>query len=138
MYVGLVLLGGQKYTAEPLVSEPRTFEFDVVTEKLKRHISQGIGQIPAKLIKAGRRTIRSEVHKLIYSIWNKEELPEKWKESIIVPVYKKGDKIDCSNYTGISLLLTTYEILFNILLSNLTPYAEKIIADHQCGFRRNY
>jgi len=44
------------------------------------------------LIKAGGKTIRSDIHKLLHSIWNKEELPEEWKESIIVPVYKKGDK----------------------------------------------
>jgi len=36
------------------------------------------------------RTICSEIHKLIISIWNKEELPEEWKESIIIPIYKKG------------------------------------------------
>jgi len=46
----------------------------------------------------------------------------------------KGDKTDCSNYWGISLLPTTYKILSNILLSMLTPYAEEIIGDHQCGF----
>ena len=72
-----------------------------------------------------------------FSVWNKEELPEEWKESIILPVYKKGDKTDCSNYTGISLLSTMYKILSNILLSRLTPYAEEIIGDHQCGFRRS-
>jgi len=38
------------------------------------------------------------------------------KESIIVPVYKKGDKTDCSNDMGISLLSTTYKMLSNILL----------------------
>jgi len=54
---------------------------------------------------------------------------------IIVPIYKKGDKTDCSNYRGISLLPTTYNILSNILLSRLTPYAEEITADHQCGFQ---
>jgi hypothetical protein len=37
-------------------------------------------------------TIRSEMHKLINSIWNKEKLPEDWKKSITVPTYKKGDK----------------------------------------------
>jgi len=36
-------------------------------------------------------------------IWNKEELPENWKESVALPIYKKGDKKDCSNYAGISL-----------------------------------
>jgi hypothetical protein len=45
-------------------------------EKLKRPKSPGIDQIPAELITAGGRTIRSEIHKLINSIWNKEELPE--------------------------------------------------------------
>jgi len=48
------------------------------------------------LIKAGCRTICYEIHKLIVSIWNKEELPE-WKELIIVSIYKKGDKTNGSN-----------------------------------------
>jgi len=64
-------------------------------EKLKSHKSPGIDQIPAELIKVGGRATRSEINKLIISIWNKEELPEELKESIIVPVYKKGDKTDC-------------------------------------------
>ena len=92
-------------------------------EKLESNKSPGNDQIPAELIKAGGRTIRSQIHKLIVSIWNKEELPEEWKESIIVPIYKKGDKTDCNNYWGIPLLPTTYKILSNILLFRLTPYA---------------
>ena len=68
---------------------------EVAIERLKRHNSPGFYQIPLELIKAGGRTIRSEIHKLINSIWNREELPEEWKESIIVPIYKKGDKTDC-------------------------------------------
>ena len=70
-------------------------------------------------------------------MWNKEELPEGLKQSIIVPIYKKGDKTDCSNYRGISLLSTTYKILSSVLLSRLTPYAEQIIGDHQCGFQHS-
>jgi hypothetical protein len=68
---------------------------------------------------------------------NREELPHQWKESIVVPIHKKGDKTDRSNYRGISLLSTSYKILSNILLSRLIPYAGEIIGDHQCGFRRN-
>jgi len=86
------------------------------------------------LIKAGGKTIHFKILKLITSIWNKEEFPEKWKESIIVPVYKNGNKTDCSNYRGISLLPAMYEILSNILLSRLTPYTEEIIGDYECGF----
>jgi len=64
-------------------------------------------------------------------------LPEEWKESFIVPIHKTGDKTDCNNYRGISLLPTTYKILSNILFSTLIPYVEKIIRDHQCGFQLN-
>jgi sorting nexin-29 len=70
-------------------------------------------------------------------IWNKEALPHQWKGSIVVRIHKKGDKIDCSNYRGISLLSTSYKILSNILLARLTPYAVEIIGDHQCEFRSN-
>jgi hypothetical protein len=83
------------------------------------------------------RTIRSEIHKFIYSIWNKEELLEEWKELIIVPIYKKGDKTDCRNSLVISFLSATYKILSNILPSKLTLYAEEITGDYTCGFRRN-
>jgi hypothetical protein len=68
------------------------------------------------------------------SNWNKEE---DWKGSNIVPIYKKSDKTECSKYRGISLFPTIYKILSITLLSKLNPYAEEIIGDHQCGFRRN-
>jgi len=83
---------------EPLVPEASAFEFELAIGKLKNHKSPGIDQIPIELIKAGWRTICCTIHKLIISIWNKEELPEEWKESIIVPIYKEGHKKDCNNY----------------------------------------
>ena len=110
--------------------EPSAFQVDLAIEKFKSHKSPGVYQIPAELIKEAGRTIPYQIHKLIVSIWNKEELPEEWKESIIVPIHKKGHKTDCSNYTGISLLPTMYKILSNIFLSRLTPYTEEIIGDH--------
>jgi len=64
-------------------------------------------------------------------------LPEEWKESSIVPFYKKGDKTNRNKYRVISLFPTTYKILSNILLSKFTQYAEGIIGDQQCGIRRN-
>ena len=67
--------------------EPSDFEFELSIKKLKSHKSPGIDQIPEELIKARGRTIRCAIHKLIISIWNKEELPEDWKESIIVRTY---------------------------------------------------
>jgi len=82
------------HATEPLVPEPNAIEFEMAIEKLKRHRLPGIDQILAELIKVGGRTIRREVHKLINSIWNKDKLPEEWKESIIVPINKKRDTTD--------------------------------------------
>ena len=122
------------YTFEQLVPELNAFEFEMPIAKLKRQKSAGIDQIQAELFQA--RVFLRVIHMLINSIWNKEELPEEWKKSIIVPIYKRSDKTDCSNYRGISLLPTIYKILSNILLSRLTPYAGEIIGDRHCGFRR--
>ena len=102
MYMGLTIFGHREMpTAEPLVHEPSASEFELTIEKLKSHKSPDIDQIRAEMIKAGGRTIQYEIHKLIIFIWNKEELPEEWKDLIIVPIYKTRDKTDCSNYRSI-------------------------------------
>jgi hypothetical protein len=124
------------HTAEPLVPEPSLVEVEAAIGKVRSYKSPGTDQIPAELIKAGGETC-SEIHRLICSIWKNEELPQQWKESIIVPFYKKGNKTNCDNHRGISPLSTAYKILSIILLARLTPYANEIIGDHQCGFRRN-
>jgi hypothetical protein len=81
----------QKYhTAEPLVPGPSRLEVEIAIAKLKKYKSPGSDQIPAELIQARGEMLLSVVHKQINSVWNKEKLPNQWKESIIVPVHKKG------------------------------------------------
>jgi len=89
---------------EPLVIERSAFEVELDIEKLKGHKSPGNDQISAELIKAGYRIIRYEIHKLICSFWDKEELSGECNVSTIVSIYKMGDKTDSSNYRGISFL----------------------------------
>jgi hypothetical protein len=79
---------------------------------LQKYKSPGSDQIPAELIQAGGEILLSAINELINSVWNKEALPDQWKESTIVPFHKSGNKTDCNNY-------------------------REIIEDHQCGFRRN-
>jgi hypothetical protein len=86
------------------------------------------------VIQAGGQILLHITHTLNNSVWNKEELPDQLKESIIVPVHKKGDKTEFNNYCGISLLSTSYKILSNILLSRLGLYIDETTVDHQCGF----
>ena len=64
------------HTAELIVRETCAIEVEKALEKLKRHKSSGIDQIPAEMIKTRGRTIHCEIHKFINCIWNKKELPE--------------------------------------------------------------
>ena len=84
--------------------ELSVFEVEMAIGKLKGCKSPGSDQIPAKLIKVGGRTIHSEIHELITFVWNKEELPEEWKESIIVPIYE-GWLISKVSYRVVSLVV---------------------------------
>jgi hypothetical protein len=84
--------------AEILVPEPSLVEVEIAIGKLKSYKSPGTDQILAKSIKAEGETLYSEIHRLICCVWNEEEFPQQWKESIIVPIYKKGDKTDCNSY----------------------------------------
>jgi hypothetical protein len=125
------------HTAEPLVPAPSRLEVETAIENLKRYECPGSDQIPVELVQIRSEILLSAIHKLVNSVCNKEELPDKWKESIIVPIYKRGDKTDCNNYRGISLLSTSYKIISNILLSRLSPYIDSVIGDYQCGIRSN-
>jgi hypothetical protein len=112
----MVRTGRQRavYTAEELVPDPNPFDVEIDTGKLKKYKSTCRPLIP--LIQAGDESLRSEIHKLINTIWNKRKLPDQWKESTIVPIYKTDDKTDGSNYSGMSLLSTSYK-MYPVLLS---------------------
>jgi hypothetical protein len=82
------------HTAELLVPGPSCLEVEIAIAKLKKYKLSGSDQIVEELIQAGGKILLSAIHKLINSVYNKEKLPDQWKESIIVPAHKKGDKTD--------------------------------------------
>jgi hypothetical protein len=105
-------------TSEPFVPEPSSLRLRLLLETWKDLSRQVLIRFRPNWFKRGE-TLHSEIHKLIKLIWNKEELLHQWEESIVVPIHKKGDKTECSNYGGISLLPTSYKIVSNILLCRL-------------------
>lgn len=124
-------------SAEPLTDDPSYEEVKRAISKLKNNKAPGNDMIPSECLKDGGEILHKRIHRLILLIWENETIPNDWKESIIVPIHKKGDKRMCSNYRGISLISTTYKILANMVLERLKPIAEDNIGDYQCGFRRN-
>jgi len=69
-------------------------------------------------------------------IWRQEKIPCKWSEGIMCPIYKKGDRKQCSNCRGISLLNITYKS-FAILYNCLSKIIEPELRNYQTGFRPN-
>jgi hypothetical protein len=84
--------------------DPSPFEIETAICKFENYKSPGNDQFPAELIEAEGEILWFEIHTIINSVWNEEELSDEWKESIIVSVYKKGDKTSCSNYRALSLV----------------------------------
>jgi len=65
------------------------------------------------------------MYELVGQIWQEERIPEEWKETIIVPVHKRGDRDRCENYRGITLRNAAQKMLSNIILGKVKPYIEK-------------
>jgi hypothetical protein len=71
------------HTIEPLVPGPIHLEAEIAVAKLKKYNSPGSDQILAEMIKAGGEILLSALHKLFNSVWNKDEMSDQLKESII-------------------------------------------------------
>ena len=73
---------------------------------------------------------------LFKQIWDSERSPADFKHSLIVNIYKrKGDRTDCTNYRGISLLCAAGKILAKVISNRLQPALESILPKSQSGFR---
>jgi len=119
---------------EPVLA-PTRHEVTEAINSLKNNKSSGPDGIPAELFKNGGEELISFMHELVLEIWNTETLPDTWLEGSLCPLHKKGDKLVCENYRGISLLNSAYKIFAKILYNRLAPHAETVIGDYQCGFR---
>lgn len=122
---------------EQLINAPTIKDVENAIGKLNNHRAAGEDGITSELVKNCSKEVLEEIHELILKIWEEESIPEEWTKGIIFPVYKKGNKYQCNNYRGITLLNIIYKVFSNVLLQYLTPYAEEILDEVQCGFRQS-
>jgi len=102
---------------------------------LKNNKVAGTDGIHLELIKCRGNKLLNRIYELVRQIWEEEGIPEEWKETLIFPLYKRGDRSSCENYRGIALGNAAYRILANIILEKIKPYIEKITGDYQNGFK---
>ena len=126
---------GNTESNEVEVDEPTIEDVKKVMRNLKHNKAAGTDGIHQELIKNGGNTLLNRIYELVRQIWEEERIPEEWNKTVIVPMYKKGDRDRCENYRVTPLGNAAYKILANIILGKIKPYTEKIIRKYQNGFR---
>ena len=109
---------------KPFENEPAILRSEVQSaiKRLKGNKATGDDGISAEAIKAAGEKGVDIIHNLCNQIWNSEVIPEDWGKAVIVPIFKKKDKMDLANYRDISLLQSSCQ---SFLHHHPNPYPEK-------------
>ena len=84
----------------------------------------------------GGTRLKTGLLELFNACWDTECLPQDFKDAVIVTVYKKkGQRSECGNHRGISLLVTAGKIMAKIILNRIKAISEEVLPESQCGFR---
>ena len=114
--------------------KPSKVEIRTAIQALK----DGPDGVPAEAMKGDLSTSVDILHRLFARIWEEENIPEEWREGIIVKVpAKKGDLGDCNNHRGIMLLSVPGKVLNRILLVRMRTAVDILLRDQQEGFRKD-
>ena len=100
-------------------------ELNKAIQKMKNGKSPGCDGVMVELIKEGGQHLREEILLELNNVWRMGSIPEEWGKTIIIPVYKgKGEKSNCKNYRGISLINHIAKIYERILESRTREIVE--------------
>ncbi|KAI8493649.1 hypothetical protein Bbelb_285700 [Branchiostoma belcheri] len=118
---------------------PTSSEVRAAVNSLKNNKAAGPDGVPGEILRAGGEPVVQCLHSLIITAWNSGCVPQQWKDSDLVSIYKKkGDRASCSNSRGISLLSCAGKVLARILLLRLiNTVSEDVLPESQCGFRKD-
>lgn len=104
---------------------------------MKEGKATGLDGCAAECVKKGGRTVINWLLRLFNACFENGVVPSEWCEACIVPLYKgKGDKYECGNYRGISLLSVIGKLYGRILIGRITAVTDCAIGEEQGGFRR--
>ena len=76
------------------------------------------------------------LHSICQYVWKTQQWPQDWKRSVFIPIPKKGNAKECSNYRTIALISHASKVMFKILQVRLQQYMNQELPDVQAGFRK--
>ena len=121
---------------EELDTEPTLEELSKAIDILVSGKASGSDGIPPDLLKHCKTTLLHSLHVLLCQCWQEGAVPQDMWDAKIITLFKnKGERSDCNNYRGISLLSVTGKVFAKVILIGLQKLAERVYTESQCGFQ---
>ena len=119
-----------------LDTEPTEDDLSKAIDSLKNGKATGKYDIPPEVIKHGKPALLHHLHILLLICWKEGTVHQEMRYANIVTLYKnKGDRSDCNDYRGISLLSVVGKVFARVTLTKLQILPERTLPESQCGFR---
>ena len=118
--------------------EPDILECEVrwALESITKNKASGGDGIPGELFQILKDDAVKALHSICQQIWITQQWPQDWKRSVFIPIPKKGNPKECSNYHTIPLISHTSKVILKILQARLQQYVNCELPDVQAGFRK--
>ena len=128
-------------------SQPYEKSRVVEPDVLEREVKWALGSIttnkasggdgnPAELLQILKDDAVKVLHSIGQQIWKTQQWPQDLKRSVFVPISKKGNATECSNYQTIALIPHASKVMLKILQARLQQYVNRELPDVQAGFRK--
>ena len=99
--------------------------------------ASGGDEIPVQLFQTLKDDAVKELHSICQQIWKTQQWPLDWKRSVFIPIPKKGNAKECSNYHTVVLISHASKVMLKILQASLQQYVNHELPDVQVGFRKD-
>ena len=98
--------------------------------------ASGDDRIPVELFQILRDDVVKVLNSTCQQIWKTQQWPQDWKRRVFIPIPKKGNDKECSNYRTIALISHTSKVMLKILQARLQQYVNHELPDVQAGVKK--
>ena len=118
--------------------QPDILECEVkwALESITTNKASGGDGIPVELFQILKDDAVNVLHSICQQIWKIQGWPQDWKRSVFIPIPKKGNAKQCSNYLTIAFISQASKVVLKILQARLQQYMNRELPDVQAGFRK--
>ena len=98
--------------------------------------ASGGDRIPGELFQILKANAVKMLHSIFQQIWKTQQWPQDWKRSVFIPIPKKGNARECSDYCTVALISHASKLMLKFLQARLQQYVNHELPDVQAGFRK--